>query len=69
MNGDMSLIDDILRNAVAAKASDIHINVGAPPLYRIHTVMSASDFPLVTPEGALRMLKELVSEKRFAEFE
>jgi twitching motility protein PilT len=65
----MSLIDDILRNAVAAKASDIHINVGAPPLYRIHTVMSASDFPLVTPEGALRMLKELVSEKRFAEFE
>jgi len=65
----MSQIDDILRNAVAAKASDIHINVGAPPLFRIHTVMSPSDFPLVTPEGAMRMLTELVNEKRLAEFE
>lgn len=65
----MSQIDDILRNAVAARASDIHINVGAPPLFRIHTVMSPSDFPLVTPEGAMRILKELISDKRLAEFE
>ena len=62
MNGDMSLIDDILRNAVAAKASDIHINVGAPPLYRIHTVMSASDFPLVTPEGALHRMVDIIDD-------
>ena len=39
----MSLLNDILRNAVTAKASDIHINVGAPPLYRVHTVVKPSD--------------------------
>jgi len=51
----MSLLNDILRNAVAAKASDVHVMVGAPPLFRIHTVVSPSDFPIVTPEGALRL--------------
>ena len=46
----MSLLNDILRNGVAAKASDVHINVGLPPMFRIHTIMKASDFPIVTPE-------------------
>ena len=35
----MSMLNDILRNAVTAKASDIHINVGLPPLFRIHTCL------------------------------
>src|SRR5256885_1229459 len=65
----MSLLNDILRNAVAAKASDVHINVGLPPMFRIHTIMKASDFPIVTPEGAMRLLKEMISEKRWADFE
>src|SRR6478752_8179772 len=65
----MSLLNDILRNAVQAKASDVHINVGSPPLFRIHTVMTNSDFPIVTPEGAVRLAKEMMNEKRWAEFE
>ncbi len=65
----MSLINDILRAAVSNKASDVHINVGAPPLFRIHTVMQASDFPIVTPEGVGRLLKEILPEKRWAGFE
>jgi twitching motility protein PilT len=65
----MSLLNDILRNAVAAKASDIHINVGAPPLIRIHTVVTPSDFPMVTPEGSIRLAKEMMNEKRWQEFE
>src|SRR5947207_4544589 len=65
----MSLLNDILRNAVAAKASDVHINVGAPPLFRIHTVVQPSDFPIVTPEGAMRLLKEMVDERRLREFD
>src|SRR6476619_7451905 len=66
----MSLLNDILRNAVAAKASDVHVMVGAPPLFRIHTVVSPSDFPMVTPEGALRLCKEIMgSDKRWADFE
>jgi twitching motility protein PilT len=65
----MSLVNDILRTAVQNKASDVHINVGAPPLFRIHTVVTPSDFPIVTPEGALRLLKEILTEKRWPHFE
>src|SRR3954469_11398512 len=65
----MSILNDILRNAVQAKASDIHFNVGAPPLFRVHTVISNSDFPIITPEGSMRMAKELLGEKRWPAFE
>lgn len=65
----MSFLNDMLRNAVDAKASDIHINVGSPPLYRIHTVVAATDLPIVTPEGAIRLAKEMMNDKRWAEFE
>ena len=67
----MSILNDILRNAVTAKASDIHINVGLPPLFRIHTVVTPSDFPMVTPEGSMRLCKEIMvnNEKRWAAFE
>jgi len=63
------MINDILRAAVQNKASDVHINVGSPPLFRINTVMASSDFPIVTPEGALRLLKEILPEKRWPHFE
>lgn len=65
----MSLINDILRNAVQAKASDIHLMVGSPPLFRIHTVVTPTDFPVVTPEGSLRICKELVGDARWEDFQ
>ena len=65
----MSILNDILRNAVAAKASDIHLTVGSPPLFRIHTVVTPSDFPICTPEGIVRLAKEMMNDKRWAEFE
>jgi twitching motility protein PilT len=40
-----------------------------PPLFRIHTVVTPSDFPIVTPEGVTRLLKEMIDDKRWAEFE
>ena len=45
----MSTINDILRASISAKASDVHINVGLPPMFRIHTVMQPADFPIITP--------------------
>jgi twitching motility protein PilT len=65
----MSLLNDMLRNAVQAKASDVHINVGSPPLFRIHTIITPTDFPVVTPEGAVRLAKEMMNDKRWADFE
>src|SRR5205085_10493739 len=46
-----------------------HINVGLPPMFRVHTIMKASDFPIITPEGATRLAKEMLNEKRWVEFE
>ncbi len=62
-------IDEILKAALNASASDVHIVAGLAPLYRIHTVITPTDFPVVTAEMAEAMLKQLVSQKRFAEFE
>ena len=64
-----TILNDMLRNAVAAKASDIHINVGSPPLFRIHTVVQPTDFPVVTPEGAERIAREMMNDARWAEFQ
>ncbi len=63
------MINDILRAGVNVKASDVHINVGLPPMFRIHTAMQPADFPIVTPESAQRLLKEILPEKRWADFE
>jgi twitching motility protein PilT len=62
-------IQEVLRKAVAAKASDVHINVGAPPLYRVHTVVSPSEYPPITPEAAMHIAKSMMGEKRWAEFQ
>lgn len=65
----MSILNDILRAAVQAKASDVHLNVGAPPLFRVHTVVTPSDFPVMTGDGLLRMARELMNEKRWNDFQ
>jgi twitching motility protein PilT len=65
----MSLLHDILRTAVQNKASDVHINVGLAPMFRIHTILKASDFPIMTGEGILRLAKEMMNDKRWADFE
>jgi twitching motility protein PilT len=65
----MSLLQDILRAGVAAKASDIHITVGQPPLFRIHTVITPSDFPVMTAEGAAKLAREMMTDKRWEAFE
>src|SRR5579875_279732 len=65
----MSFLNDMLQAAVTAKASDVHINVGSPPLFRIHTVITPSSFPVITREGAERLAKEMMNEKRWKDFE
>ena len=61
--------DDILKAALSASASDVHIVNGLPPLFRIHTVITPTDFPVMTPETCEQMIKQLVSQKRFDELE
>ena len=63
-----SQLNAILQTAIDNKASDVHIIVGHAPLIRMHTQMTPTDFPVITPEGALAMLKEMLSEARMEAF-
>jgi twitching motility protein PilT len=65
----MSFLNDMLQAAVAAKASDVHINVGSPPLFRIHTVVTPSNYPVMTREGSERLAREMMNDKRWKDFE
>jgi twitching motility protein PilT len=65
----MSALDDILKAGVAAHASDVHINAGSRPLFRVHTIMKESSFPPVSPEQATALLREMLREERLADFE
>ncbi len=54
-------IDEILRAAHEADASDIHIVAGHPPVFRVHTVMSPMDAPALSPESTRAILEAIAS--------
>ncbi len=64
----MSYLQELLTTALDCGASDVHIMVGSPPLLRIHTILQETDFPVVTPDGAEAMVREMLSEHRFNNF-
>jgi len=63
------MIQDILKQAVASKASDVHINAGAPPLFRIHTVVAPSQFPEVNAETSAKFARLMMGEGRWVDFQ
>ncbi|MCR9215856.1 MAG: type IV pilus twitching motility protein PilT [Phycisphaerales bacterium] len=61
-------IDDILRRAAEADASDIHIVAGHPPVMRCQTVMTPMDFPVITAEVAESMVRHMATENSMHTF-
>jgi len=59
----------ILAEAVAREASDVHINVGMPPIVRVNTELIETDFPVVSDEDARGMVLSLIGEEKFSKFE
>jgi len=62
-------IQTILAQAVNSQASDVHINVGMPPIIRVNTVLAEMDFPEVTDEDAKQIVLSLIGEERYKKFE
>jgi len=62
-------LNTILKSAMEMGASDVHLVSGHPPVARIHTVISPLDYPVITPESADRMLKQMCSEEQLKRFE
>lgn len=62
-------IKEILGKAVEKGSSDIHINVGLPPIIRKNTELMELDFPIITDEIAKQMVINMVGEERFKMFD
>jgi len=62
------MIETILRSAVKAGASDVHLQAGSPPLFRVNTVIQSSGGAAVTANDCHDIAKILLGEHRWSEF-
>lgn len=59
---------DLLLHAYEQNASDLHLTVGVPPVYRINGKLSRYGNQAVTPEMAAGMVREILPELKADEF-
>ena len=64
----MTDIKTILAKSIENGASDVHINVGIPPILRRNTELIDMDFPEVTEKDVEEMITSMVDADRFKEF-
>lgn len=62
MNAQVEM-SDLLQLAVSEGASDIHIEVGTPPVLRIHGSLNPLDVPSLKPEDTERLMKSITSDE------
>lgn len=55
-------MSDLLQLVVDEGVSDLHIEVGNPPMVRIHGSLTPLDSPVLTPEDTERMVNSIASE-------
>jgi twitching motility protein PilT len=58
----------ILEKAIEQQASDVHINVGMPPVLRKNTELLDTDFPEISNEDAKEMVLTMIGPERFKRF-
>ena len=64
----MLKIDEILVMAVEAKASDVHLTVGLPPVFRINGKLKRMDREILSSKDTLSLANELMDEKHLLVF-
>ena len=62
----MLLIDELLGKAVSKGASDVHINIGMPPVIRVNTELVVMDMPVISGKIAEDMVLSMLGEVRYA---
>ena len=62
-------IDVLLEELVLREASDLHIKVGEPPIYRIFGKLTRSEFPAITDEYSRNLLHKMMDEEHRKRFE
>jgi twitching motility protein PilT len=62
-------VDDLIRTAIQESATDIHIIVGGPPVFRIANGLVSVRLPNLTPADSKRLSYEKLSHEEVANFE
>jgi len=62
-------IKELLNITKEENASDLHINVGIPPVIRINGKLTKMDLPELTPEITHEMIYGILNEKQKSDFE
>ncbi len=62
-------IRQLVERMVAERASDIHINAGSPPIYRIDGNLVDLGYPRLTPEKCKQLIFSVLKEKQIAMFD
>lgn len=62
-------LQQILKTAYEANASDIHLIAGQPPTTRVHQVMTPMEFPVITPQTARQFFEEMAPKESHDIFE
>lgn len=60
--------DELLITAMKMKASDIHMTVAVPPVFRVHGVLRRHQSENLTPDDTEQMAKTILSEKLWERF-
>ena len=62
-------IQDLLRHAFDEKASDLHVTIGIPPVYRVNGQLKQFGDVCVTAEMVEQMVHHILPEYKVSEFE
>ena len=61
----MTDIDELLKNMVERRGSDLHLKVDRPPLMRISGDLVPTEFPVLTDESMDGVLKTILNEELY----
>lgn len=65
----MPTIEEILKSAKEAGASDVHLTVGIPPKMRVNGNLITMDYPKMAPADTLEVVLEIMSPNQREKFE
>ncbi len=54
-------MSELLQAAVEMKASDVHLTVGSPPVFRLHGSLHPLELPVLTPDDTMRLMQSITS--------
>ncbi len=58
------ILDDLLHQMPAVEASDLHLRVGEPPVFRIHGKLQRLDYPKLQPGETEELMFAIMDERR-----